>query len=110
MSRPCLRLLITGILMLPMLVISALALDSASALADAAERRDRPSVDRLLNSRVDLDGRQGDGATALHWAAHWDDLATVDRLIKSGAALDAANDYGVTPLWLARPDGTLALP
>lgn len=70
-------------------------------LADAAERRDRAAVERLLRQRADVNGRQGDGATALHWAAHWDDLETTVRLIKAGANVNAANEYGVTPLSLA---------
>lgn len=90
-----------GVLLLSAATASvALAADD-TRLVDAAERRDRVAVERLLRQRVDVNATQGDGATALHWAAHWDDLATAERLIKASADVNAANEYGVTPLWLA---------
>ncbi len=70
-------------------------------LADAAEQRDWPSVDRLLKAGGDVRAPQADGATALHWATYWDRPATVEALIGAGADVNAANDNGVTPLALA---------
>lgn len=78
-------------------------------LADAAERQDWHTVNKLLDANVDANGTQADGATALQWAAHWDNLEAVDQLLRAGADVDAANDLGVTPMALACENGSAAV-
>jgi ankyrin repeat protein len=88
---------------------SATAAGVEHQLADAAERRDRVALERLLKQKVDVNAPQPDGATALHWAAHWDDLDAVDRLLRAGADVNAANDHRVTPLALACENGSIPI-
>jgi ankyrin repeat protein len=78
-------------------------------VAEAARRRDLPSVERLVAEGADVRARQGDGATALHWAAHWDDADMARRLISAGADPRAADDHAVTPLWLACLNGSVTM-
>ncbi len=70
-------------------------------LIEAIKARDVAAVRSLLEQRVDVNVRQGDGATALHWAVHLDDGNVVDLLLRAGANTNAADDTGVTPLYLA---------
>jgi ankyrin repeat protein len=77
-----------------------------SAIADAAEQRDKGSVTTLLKQGADVNAPQPDGATALHWAAHWDDVAIATDLLRAGADPNAVNDYGITPLFLAATNGS----
>jgi uncharacterized protein len=77
-------------------------------LAAAVQRLDRPTVQRLLDSQVEVNAAQADGMTALLWAAYHDDLELVDRLIRAGANVRAANRYGITPLSLACTNGNVA--
>src|SRR4051794_41108500 len=74
------------------------AFGAPSDAADAAQRRDWPTVRALAQKRADLNAAQPDGTTALQWAAHWNDLDTVKSLLSSGANPKIANRYGVTPL------------
>ena len=78
-----------------------------SALINAIRNGDRSQVDTLLSTRVDVNGREGDGATALHWATHRNDLETVKDLIDAGADASASNTLGATPLWLAATNGSV---
>ena len=55
----------------------------------------------LIEQKVEVNAREGDGATALHWAVLRDDIEVVEALLGAGADPDAANDYGVTALNLA---------
>ena len=98
------------VLLLGFLVLAGADATAADhQLADAAERQDRATFDRLLKQGVDVNAAQPDGATALHWAAHWDDLEAVDRLLRAKAAVNAANDHKVTPLALACENRSLAI-
>jgi len=74
-------------------------------LADAVQRRDKPTVQSLLKKRADVNAPQSDGATALHWASYLEDAETAALLIRAGARVDAPNNYGVTPLALAATNG-----
>jgi len=77
------------------------AVDREHAVADAAERQDHATLEKLLKQGADVNAAQPDGATALQWAAHWDDAAAVEQLLRAKAAVNAANDHGVTALALA---------
>ena len=80
---------------------SAIAAAGDVRLIEAIKARDVEAVRSLLEQRVDVNVRQGDGATALHWAVHLDDENVVDMVLRAGAHADAADDTGVTPLYLA---------
>src|SRR5215470_5977308 len=70
-------------------------------LADAAEKSDRTTIQKLLKQHADVNAPQVDGMTALHWAARLNDLETARLLVKAGANVNATNHYGVAPLSLA---------
>jgi ankyrin repeat protein len=74
-------------------------------VADAAEKSDRASIQKLLKEKTDVNAPQADGMTALHWAAYHDDLETAKLLLKAGANVKVENRYGVTPLSLACQNG-----
>jgi ankyrin repeat protein len=78
---------------------------SATPVADAAEKRERATIADLLKQGDDVNAAQADGMTALHWAVYHDDPGTAKLLIKAGANARAANRYGVTPLSLACTNG-----
>ena len=78
---------------------------SSARVADAAERRDRATVQALLKERIDVNAPQADGMTALHWAVYQDDLELTELLLRAGAGVDSANRYGVTSLALACTNG-----
>src|SRR5262245_52139507 len=75
-------------------------------VADAAQRRDLPTVRALIRDHVDVNAPQGDGTTALAWAAHWDDVEMADVLLKAGARANVSTELGVTPLYLAAENGS----
>ena len=79
-----------------------------SALADAAEQRDKATVRTLLQTSVDVNAAQVDGTTALHWAAYNDDAETVGLLVRAKAKVNVVNRYGVPPLALACTNGNAA--
>ncbi len=96
--------------------IALLALASLSLAAtpdrrvvDAAEKRDREAVVRLVKQRANVNTPQPDGASAIAWAAHWNELEMADTLIAAGADVNAPNDVGVTPLSLACTNGSAAM-
>ncbi|MEE8128931.1 MAG: ankyrin repeat domain-containing protein, partial [Vicinamibacterales bacterium] len=70
-------------------------------LIEAIKDHDHETVRALLEQKVDVNAREGDGATALHWAVERDDVETIEALLRAGADVNAANDYGVTPISLA---------
>jgi uncharacterized protein len=84
-------------------IVAATAASAAgdSRLVEAVKSRNLETVRSLLQERVDVDARQGDGTTALHWAVHIDEGSAVDLLLRAGAKADVADDTGVTPLYLA---------
>lgn len=77
------------------------AQDADLRLIGAVQAQDHEAVRALLEQKVDVNAREGDGATALHWAVLRDDVEVVEALLGAGADPDAANDYGVTALNLA---------
>src|SRR5262245_66132862 len=78
-------------------------------LVDAVRNQDHAQARALLNQRVDVNTRAGDGSTALLWAAHWDAVETAGLLIRAGADANAANDFRMTPLSEACTNGSAAL-
>ena len=78
-------------------------------LIEAIQDQERETVRALIEQKVDVNAREGDGATALHWAVVRDDVEVVDALLDAGADANAANDYGVTPLSLACTNRSAAL-
>ncbi len=78
-------------------------------LIDAVKSRNGAEVRALLQRRVDVNARQGDGATALHWAAYNDDVPTAQVLLGAGASPAAADDTGATPLYLACANRSAAM-
>lgn len=99
---------VSGIVLLGLgLAAPAVAADK-SALADAAERRDKAGVGTLLQTGADVNAPQVDGTTALHWAAYNDDAETVELLVRAGAKVNALNNYGAPPLALACGNGNAA--
>src|SRR5262245_9478106 len=90
-----------GLILCCLAVASARSATAADQVADAAERRDRPALERLLKQGADVNAPQPDGATALQWATHWDDVDMVERLLRAGANVNAVNDHRVTALALA---------
>ena len=79
----------------------AAAQSRRSEIADAAQRGDRAAVQKLVQSKTDVNAPQVDGATALHWAVYRDDLELTDVLIRAGADVKLANRAGATPLMMA---------
>jgi uncharacterized protein len=77
-------------------------------LVEAARNQDQEQVRSLLNQRVDVNTRSGDGSTALLWAAHWNDVETGGLLIRAGADANAANDFRMTSLSEACTNGSAA--
>ena len=104
------RLTISGVVSLLMALAGPSSLfATASPLADAAEKSDRPALRTLLKQGADVNAPQADGTTALHWAARLDDLETAKLLVKAGANVKATNQFGVSPLSLACENGSAEL-
>jgi len=78
-------------------------------LVAAAQKRDKKTVEQLLQQHVDVNARQADGSTALAWAVHWDDVDTAVMLIRAGADVNLGNVLGVTPLMLASLNANAAI-
>jgi uncharacterized protein len=77
-------------------------------LVDAVRDQDELRVRTLLDQRVDVNARSGDGSTALLWAAHRNALETARLLVRAGADPNAGNDFGMTPLSQACTNGSAA--
>src|SRR5688572_12081355 len=92
-------LTMTGAFWLALLMAAGAVINnSAVAVADlrlvaAVRSQDVQQVRTLLNQRVDVNARSGDGSTALLWAAHWNALETAALLIRAGADANVANDF-----------------
>ncbi len=98
---------LTALLAAPVTAVAATAA-TTSPLADAAERLDTATLERLLAAPPAVDqvnAAQVDGMTALHWGVYHDRGDVVDRLLDAGADASAANRYGVVPLSLACANG-----
>src|SRR5262245_12224388 len=91
-----------------LLSVASMAFGVDFRLVDAVRNQDQQQVRALLNQRVDVNARSGDGSTALLWAAHWNDLDTGGLLIRAGADANAANDFRMTPLSEACTNGSAA--
>jgi len=94
------------------LLAATLPLNAAdtSALSDAAQRGDKPTVRALLKQHAPVNAPQGDGTTALHWAAFRDDLEMAQLLLQSGADVKATTREGaITPLFMACTNGSAPL-
>lgn len=94
------------------LFIGALSLPGKAAgaepdatLAEAAMRRDIPTVRSLLSKKVDVNATGSDGTTALEWMVRIDDIETSKLLLAAGADPKKANRLGVTPIALAASHG-----
>jgi len=74
---------------------------SRSEVADAAQRGDRATVQKLIQAKGNVNATQVDGSTALQWAVYREDPEMVDLLIRAGADVKAANRQGATPLMMA---------
>src|SRR5215469_13583702 len=90
-----------ALLLLPLTAFCA----TPSDVADAVERADSVTLQKLIAQKADVNAPQADGATALHWAVHRSDQKTVDLLLRAGANPKVANREGSTPLWLASING-----
>jgi ankyrin repeat protein len=77
-----------------------------SPVADAAMKRDKAAVLRLIQQKAAVNAPQPDGASAIHWAAYYNDLDLADLLISAGANVKLANRDGATPLSLAALNGS----
>jgi ankyrin repeat protein len=77
-------------------------------LVEAVRSQDQQQVRTLLNQRIDVNARAGDGSTALLWATHWNALETAQLLVRAGADANAANDFRMTPLSQACTNGSAA--
>jgi ankyrin repeat protein len=82
---------------------------SKSDVADAVQRGDRATVQKLLAAKSDVNATQVDGSTALQWAVYREDAEMVDLLIRGGADVMAANRQGATPLMMASIYGNAAI-
>lgn len=91
-----------------MLVVGVTA-GAGSEVADATEKGDQATVEKLIKQKADVNAAQVDGATALHWAVYRDNPQLADILIRAGADVKAANSEGVTPLSMAALYGNAAM-
>jgi uncharacterized protein len=89
-----------------LMAIATTAVAADLRLVDAVRNQDPQQIRTLLNQKVDVNARSGDGSTALLWAAHWNDLETGGVLIRAGADSNAANDFRMTPLSEACTNGS----
>lgn len=75
--------------------------DSATRLADLAERKDWSGLEKQLHSGDFNATPQPDGTTALHWATLHADARILNLLLQAGLSPGATNRYGIFPLHLA---------
>ena len=79
--------------------------DTAAALRHAAEVGDLPTLETLLQQRVEVDSRDSLGRTALMLATLRGQTGTAAALLAHGANPNAADARGTTPLEAARAGG-----
>ncbi len=80
--------------------------DSASPLADAAEKNDAVAAAALLEQGCVVNRAQVDGMTALHWAVFHANEKLTRCLLAADADVAATNRYGVSPLSIACMNGS----
>jgi uncharacterized protein len=79
------------------------------SLVEAVKMGDRAIAIAMIEKKVDVNAREGDGSTALLWAAHNGDADLIDKLLKAGADAKAKNDFGATPMSEAAFAGSTAV-
>ena len=93
------QIALTGAFLMTLaLAAGARAADVDLRLIEAVRNQDQQLIRTLLNQRVDVNARAGDGSTALLWAAHSNALEIAGMLVRAGADANAANDFRMTPL------------
>ena len=80
-----------------------------TGLVDAAERGDRPAVERLLEDGADVDERRADGRTAVTAAALGDHVDIARALIAAGADVDLQDSDRNNPLLVTGQTGSVAM-
>ena len=109
MRNNCKPIVLAGVFSMALLLNGAAAAVADLRLVEAARTQDPQQVRALLNQRVDVNARSGDGSTALLWAAHWNAIDIAGLLIRAGADPNVANDFRMTPLSQACTNGSAAL-
>ena len=90
--------------------VNALDYDSATALCNAVEANDLPSVEVLIAHGVAVNRPMKYGYTPLHLAAVRDERAQIAAyLLAHGANSTALTEHGRTPLHVAARGGALAV-
>jgi ankyrin repeat protein len=79
------------------------------SLADAVQLGSRAVAIAMIEKKVNVNVRQGDGSTALLWAAHLGDADLVERLLKAGADVKIKNELGASPMSEAAFAGNAAV-
>ena len=102
------RFLLVASLMV-LLAVPGFGAADDTRLAEAAMKRDTPTMRTLLAQKVDVNAPGTDGTPALHWVVRVDDLEMASLLIKAGADVKFKDRYEVTPLYLACYNGNAAM-
>jgi len=84
---------------------SGLRMLSDSDLVSATFRGDQEAVQKLIDSKADVNARDGAENAALHVAAYNGDLDLVWLLCDAGASINSCDKGGATPLILASKQG-----
>mgnify|MGYP000364283700 CR=1 FL=1 len=78
---------------------------TSKELLDAAKSGRNDVVKALLEKKVDIESKDGDGWTPLHFAACQGHDDVVQTLLENQADVNAKADYGSTPLYFAAQNG-----
>ena len=92
-------------LMLPFLFLLSTLCAQAHPLVEAADKGYLATVQRLVESGVDVDSRDDEGETALHQACDQGHLEIVKYLLAHRADPNAYDDEGETPFHEAIEEG-----
>ena len=76
-----------------------------SALLDAIASSDVDTIQKLIQSGLDLNERDENGSTALHWAAANGTTPVIDCLLQNGADVAVKDSEGRTPSMVAQAAG-----
>ena len=98
-----------SLLAVQLALVSSVAAQSDTRLAEAAMKRDAVALRRLVEQKADVNAPGRDGTPPLHWLVRVDDLESAGLLIRSGADATRANRYGVTPIFLACANGNVGM-